>query len=175
MLALWILVMPSQCRASGIIAWKRVSVMPATFSVQLKYSEAWSPPCVIIIIFITSSFSYSRSGQGTCLGSLAHVVDEVLGDLTEGAALLPEIDHYSTAPWPWTWRDGGCIDDEEEEEWWTVAPCCAVRMHSSMAWARYGRQVQMSEPNTSEPLHSSCTRTVRGIDSSGMVFGSPHI
>ena len=37
---------------------------------------------------------------------------------------------------------------------------CAPRMHSSIACVRYGRQVQMSEPKTSEPLHSSCTRAV---------------
>ncbi|CAM9938484.1 unnamed protein product, partial [Heterosigma akashiwo] len=40
----WILVTPSQCSGSGISAWNRVSWMPATCSVQLKYSSARSPP-----------------------------------------------------------------------------------------------------------------------------------
>lgn len=31
-----ILVMPSQCRMSGIRAWKRISLTPAMFSVLLK-------------------------------------------------------------------------------------------------------------------------------------------
>ena len=48
-------------------------------------------------------------------------------------------------------------------------------MHSSIACAKYGRHVQMSDPNTSLPLHSSCTRTVNGTDSSGIVAGSPHM
>src|SRR5690349_7127119 len=39
-------------------------------------------------------------------------------------------------------------------------PLWPARAHSSMPWIRYGRQVQISEPNTSEPLHSSCTRQV---------------
>ena len=39
----------------------------------------------------------------------------------------------------------------------------------------YGRQVQMSEPKTSEPLHSSCTRTARGLSRSGMLATSPNM
>mmetsp|Transcript_50414 Transcript_50414/g.109268 ORF Transcript_50414/g.109268 Transcript_50414/m.109268 type:complete len:216 (+) Transcript_50414:1141-1788(+) len=52
-------------------------------------------------------------------------------------------------------------------------PACAARTHSSMPCRRYGLQVQMSEPKTSEPLHSSCTRTVSGFDASGMDCMSP--
>mmetsp|Transcript_19902 Transcript_19902/g.50343 ORF Transcript_19902/g.50343 Transcript_19902/m.50343 type:complete len:244 (+) Transcript_19902:759-1490(+) len=52
-------------------------------------------------------------------------------------------------------------------------PCCAASTHSSMPCTRYGRHVQMSEPKTSEPLHSSCTRTARGLLGSGIESGSP--
>src|SRR5256714_607477 len=52
-------------------------------------------------------------------------------------------------------------------------PCCAPLMHSSIACVRYGRQVQMSEPNTSEPLHSSCTRAVSVTDGSARSRGLP--
>ena len=41
---LWIFVMPSQCRTSGIKAWKRMSLTPAMSSVDLKYLSAESPP-----------------------------------------------------------------------------------------------------------------------------------
>mmetsp|Transcript_24876 Transcript_24876/g.42829 ORF Transcript_24876/g.42829 Transcript_24876/m.42829 type:complete len:459 (-) Transcript_24876:97-1473(-) len=36
-------------------------------------------------------------GTVTALGTLAHVVHEVLGDLSEGAALLAEVDHHTAA------------------------------------------------------------------------------
>lgn len=39
-----IFLMPSQCRMSGIRAWKRMSLTPAMFSVRLKYSDARSSP-----------------------------------------------------------------------------------------------------------------------------------
>ena len=55
----------------------------------------------------------------------------------------------------------------------THPPFWAVRMHSSMPWMRYGRHVQMSDPNTSLPLHSSCTRTVSSMSGLGMVDTSP--
>ena len=47
-------------------------------------------------------------------------------------------------------------------------------MHSSIACVRYGRQVQMSEPNTSEPLHSSCTRAVSVTSGFARSRGSPN-
>jgi hypothetical protein len=39
-----IFLIPSQCRMSGINAWKRMSLTPATSSVDLKYLSAESPP-----------------------------------------------------------------------------------------------------------------------------------
>ena len=54
-----------------------------------------------------------------------------------------------------------------------VPPACALRTQTSMPCARYGRHVQMSEPNTSEPLHSSCTRHASGTDGSDTLLTSP--
>ena len=56
-----------------------------------------------------------------------------------------------------------------------VPPRCAVLMHSSMACVRYGRHVQMSLPNTSEPLHSSWTLTVNSTSSSSIFDASPQM
>jgi hypothetical protein len=39
-----IFLMPSQCKTSGIKAWKRMSLTPAMSSVDLKYLSAESPP-----------------------------------------------------------------------------------------------------------------------------------
>ncbi|SKZ40170.1 Uncharacterised protein [Mycobacteroides abscessus subsp. abscessus] len=39
-----ILVMPNQCKTSGISSWKRMSCTPATHSVRAKYWSAVSPP-----------------------------------------------------------------------------------------------------------------------------------
>lgn len=39
-----IFLIPNQCKMSGMSAWKRMSLTPATSSVALKYLSAESPP-----------------------------------------------------------------------------------------------------------------------------------
>mmetsp|Transcript_61963 Transcript_61963/g.202094 ORF Transcript_61963/g.202094 Transcript_61963/m.202094 type:complete len:250 (-) Transcript_61963:2336-3085(-) len=125
----WILVTPSQCKTSGIRTWKRVSVTPATSFVQLKYSEALSPPSWRLRMLYTKYFVTSPNAR-------------------------PSLRKYTQIP---------------------VPPFCAVLMHSSIACVKYGLHVQISEPNTSLPLHSSCTRQVSSTDSSGIFSGSPQM
>mmetsp|Transcript_31646 Transcript_31646/g.95651 ORF Transcript_31646/g.95651 Transcript_31646/m.95651 type:complete len:245 (-) Transcript_31646:807-1541(-) len=125
----WIFVTPSQCSTSGMRTWNRVSAMPATASVQLKYSEARSPPSWRLRMLYTKYLVTSPRAR-------------------------PSFRKYTTMPAP---------------------PLCAILMHSSIAWVRYGLQVQMSEPKTSLPLHSSWTRTVSSTDSSAIVSGSPQM
>ena len=85
-----IFLMPSQCRTSGMSAWKRMSFTPAMSSVALKYLSAESPPRFLRLY--TRYLQHTGQRAGHALGGKS-----VLGDLSEGAALLAEVDDKSDA------------------------------------------------------------------------------
>ena len=132
-----IFVIPSQCRMSGMSAWKRMSFTPAMSSVDLKYLSAESPPRLrrLYTRYLVSKWNEERwESTGQISGQQPH--ERWVGwiwntDLVTSPRARPSLRKYTTTPTP---------------------PRCVHRMHSSMAKVRYGLHVQMSEPKTSEPL-----------------------
>src|SRR5687767_10896668 len=88
-------------------AWNRESCTPATLEVQLKYSAA------VVYLYIFQRlmhYIYIHTLEAiydtilliiTCISpnlALAGVVDEVLGDLPQRAALLPKVHNHTHTP-----------------------------------------------------------------------------